>query len=206
MTAREIVIGLVGTALVLGVLALFFDMPPTALFVIGGSVVGGAALGLAMRRWMDRTEAEALSHRAGNQGTRFDVAYRRTSGGGYYTVTTTFAGDPGWFSVYDLKQSAGMRMFKRLGLSYRLEIDDENFNREIYVERNPRLGAVLFASAGRREAARAVFRLGFFAIQYRGGLVSVLCRRSVPNDVAAAVRPYLTVLARSAGEAGTSQV
>lgn len=199
---RTIIFLVVGTGLILGVLTVGYGMPASDLLIIAAMVGGGVALGLALRRWMDRRETKELSRRAGAQGTAFDVGVEHTSGGGavYYSVKTTFAGDPAWFTLYDLKQSAGFRLFKRLGLSHRLAIGDDEFNREIYVERNPEMGAVLFASAERREAARAVFRLGFSTIQYRGGLLWALHKGEVPDDVAVAVRPHLLVLAAKPGE------
>jgi hypothetical protein len=133
----------------------------------------------------------------------FDVYYRGGSflpGRSVYEVRTDFAGDYKWFTLYDLAQNAAMRLFKRLGGSHRLAIDDDGFNREVYVERNPEMGAKLFSSAERREAARAIFHMGFFAIEYRNGLVRALHRGKVPDDVAVGIRPHLRVLARSADE------
>jgi hypothetical protein len=183
------------------------DMPASDFLIVVGIVAGvsggGVALGTFLKRWEDRSTLRRLSRGSapGTENAAFEVG--RESGRyekGHGIVRTTVAGDVKWFTLYDLKQNAGRRLFKRLGLSSRLAIDDEGFNREIYVERNPQVGAMLFASAERREAARAIFRMGFFLIEYRNGLLSAHRWGEVPDDVAAAVRPHFLVLARSPSE------
>lgn len=197
-----------GQALVLvTAMALFFAIPAAlgvmpwsaALFALG--IMGsGVALALALRRWLDRSVANSLSQGGppGSDSAAFEVSsytpFRSWNVIG--TVTTTAAGVGERFSLHNAKQRRTLRLLKRLGFGRRLDVDDDEFNREVYVERNPEIGDKLFAAAERREAARAIFRMGFFAIEYRHGLVVALRHGKVPDDVAVRVCPHLLLLAK----------
>jgi hypothetical protein len=208
MRARKIfLLVVIVAALMAGLPVVVGDMPVSDFLIVASIAAGisaaAVALGTFLKRWEDRSTLRGLS-RGGAPGTEDAVFEVRREMGRYERgqgiVRTAVASDVKWFYFYDLKQSAGWRLFKRLGLSHRLAIDDEEFNREIYVERNPEVGTKLLASAESREAARATFRLGFFLIEYRHGVLSAHRWGEVPDDVAAAVRPHLLVLARSASE------
>lgn len=176
--------------------------PVSAVFAAAGIMGVAVALALVSRRWMDRSVANALASSGppGSENAGLEVSsyrpYRSWSVIG--TVTTTAAGVAQRFTVHDATQRWGLRLLNRLGVGRRLAVDDEEFNREIYVESNAEVGARLFASAESRGAARAIFRMGFFAIEFRHGLVVASRHGKVPDDVAVQVRPHLLLLARSA--------
>ena len=202
MTTGQALVLVAAMALFFGGFAAVGALPLSAVLMGTGAAASGAALALVLRRWMDRGVARSLS-RAGPPGSEraaFEVSsytpYRSWSVIG--TVTTTVAYDGKRFTLHDAKQRVGLRLLKRLGFGHRLAVRDEEFNRDVYVERNPEVGATLFASAECREAARAIFSLGFFAIEYRHGLVLTLRHGTVPDNVAAGVRPHLLVLATHA--------
>lgn len=206
-TPRRSLVLVAAFALFFGAFAAFGDLPVSGALIGTGIVAGSAALALVLRRWMDRSVARSLS-RAGPPGSpsaAVEVSsyrpYRSWSVIG--TATTALAGDVGRFTLHDARRRTGLRLLKRLGLGHRLALDDEEFNDEVYVKRNPEIGATLFASAECREAARAIFSMGFFAIDYRHGLVQAFCHGEVPNETAVAIRPHLLALARNAGVAGS---
>ena len=177
-------------------------IPVSGVFIAAGIMGAAAAIALVLRRWLDRSVANSLSTAGtpGGESARFKVSSYRPyrSWGAIGTVTTTVAGVAGRFEVHDAKQRWGLRLLKRLGLGRRLAVSDDEFNQEIYVEGNAELASKLFASAERREAARAIFRMGFFAIECRHDLLLAFRHGTVPDDVAVHAGPLLLLLARSA--------
>lgn len=173
--------------------------------VLGGAaiMIAAAALALFLRRIMDRETARSLSGGGppGSDSAEVEVdwyhPYRSFTVVG--TVATKAAAEVERFTVHDASRRPGLRLLKRLGLGRRLGVDDEEFERLIYFESKPQAGARLFATAESRLAARAIFDLGFFAIDFRHGLVVALRRGKVSDDIAARVRPHLVLLARNAG-------
>lgn len=193
----------VAMALFFGGLAVAGDFPMSGALMGTGIAASGAALGLVLRRSMDRSVARSLSRAGppGSESAAIQVSsyrpYRSWSVIGTVTATSAYEGKR--FNMHDAKRRMGLRFLKRVGFGRRLAVGDEEFNRDVYVERNPEVGAKLFASAESREAARAIFSMGFFAIEYRHGLVLASRHGRVPDNVAAGIRPHLLVLATNAG-------
>lgn len=193
----------VAMGLVFGGFAVAGALPISGAVLGTGAAAGGAALALVLRRWMDRSVARSLARAGppGGESARLEVSsytpYRSWSVIG--TVTTTAAYNGKRFNMHDAKRRMGLRLLKRVGFGHRLDVGDEEFSRDVYVEYNPEIGAKLFASAECREAARAIFGMGFFAIEYRHGLVVASRHGKVPDNVAEEVRPHLLVLAANTG-------
>ena len=197
-------LGLVAAmALFFGAFAALGDFPWSGALMGTLVAAGGAALGLGLRRLIDRSTARSLSRGgpSGSESAAFQVSsyrpYRSWSVIG--TVTTTAAYEGKRFMLHDAKHRLGRRLVKRLGFGRRLAGLDEEFNRDVYVDHSPEVGAKLFASAESRAAARAIFDMEFFAIEYRHGLVMAFRHGKVADHVAAAARPHLLVLAANSG-------
>lgn len=177
------------------VLVVYGGVPVEALPAIAAVVGGAVALGLGLRRWLDRSELRSLRRALqADPEDAFDVSSYRTRYSGSVSKVTTLAASDIKLILYDVKQG-GMWLLKRLGLSRRLDIDDRSFNDEIYVDGDAAAGSVLFASPDTRGAAREIFRLRFSSIQWRSGLISAVRTGKIPCDAASAVRPYLRLLA-----------
>lgn len=202
MTARQALVLIAAMTLFFAAFAAVGAIPVSSIFIAAGVMGGSAAIALVLRRWIDRSVASSLSSAGtpGSESAGFEVSsykpYRSWTVIG--TVTTTVAGYARRFKVLDATQRWGLKLLKRLGLGRRLDVGDDEFNREIYVEGNAEFASRLFASAERREAARAIFRMGFFAIECRHDLLLAFRHGKVPDDVAVQVRPYMLLLARSA--------
>lgn len=174
--------------------------------MIGWLAVAGAygvVLGLGGRRLLDRSTARSLarSGAGGGQGAAFQVSSYFRGGRGTSEVISLCPEADRFLRRYvirDASRSAWLRLLNRLKLGRRVTVDDDAFNREIYASRRAAPG--LFASRERRDAVRQIFRAGFFAIEYRNGLVGALRHGEVPPDVAVAIQPHLSVLARPTAE------
>lgn len=183
-------------------------LPASGIVAVGGPVAlvgaGGVLLGLGLRRLMDRSTAGRLV-RSGAQDGRaavFEVSSYSPRGGGRIGKVITLCPEADRFLwryvIHDASRNAGLRLLNRLKLGRRVTVDDDAFNREIYASRRAPPG--LLAPSERREAVRQIFRAGFFAIEYRNGLVSALHHGEVPPDLAVAIQPSLAVLARRPGK------
>ena len=135
------------------------------LLALATAIGGGVALGLGLRRSIDRSTVRDLSRGGapGDVSSRFEVSsYTPYRSFGKVGKVTTLSDADLDFTVSDATQSAGLRLFKRLSLSRRLDIDDRTFDDEVNVEGDAAAGSVLFAFPDKREAARTIFHLGFF--------------------------------------------
>lgn len=197
MTLREILLLLAVAVLFAGAIALGSGRPFSEVWWAGVPIVAGVVLGLALRRAIDHSTARRLAHGVAAGGAQaIEVSFYNASGSGQVgTLSARCASDVGWFNLRPTTGHPGLRLLKWLGLSHRLPVEDPSFEAEVYVERSPGIGATLFATRERREAALALFRLGFFAIDYRNSLVVARRRGKVPPDIAAAAEPHMRTLA-----------
>ena len=202
MTPAQALVLVAAMTLFVAAFAVGGAIPVSTVFTAAGIMGSAAALALALRRWLDRKVASSLSSAGapGSESGGFRVSsyrpYRSWSVIG--TVTTTVAGVARRFTLHSARQRWELRLLKRLGVGRRLAVDDDEFNREIYVEGNATTGSRLFASAESREAARAIFGMGFFAIEFRHGLLQAFRHGEVPEGVAAQAGSHLLLLARAA--------
>lgn len=202
MTPTQALVLVSAMALFVAAFAAAGAIPVSTVFIAAGIMGSSAALALALRRWLDRKVASSLSSTSapGSESGGFKVSsyrpYRSWSVIG--TVTTTVAGVAKRFTLHNARQRWELRLIKRLGIGRRLAVNDDEFNREIYVEGDAAVGARLFASADSREAARAIFGMGFFAIEFRHGLLQAFRHGEVPEAIAAQAGPHLLLLSRAA--------
>lgn len=195
MTLREILLLLAVTALFVGAIALGSGQPLAEVWWAGLPIVGGVGLGLTLRRALDRGTAKRLAGELARRPGAVEASSYSSQGMAVGTLTALCAREVGWFQLRPTVGRPGWRLLRWLGLSHRLSIDDDDFNAAVYVDRNPALGTALFSARETREAALALFRLGFVVVEYRNGLVQTRRKGKVPPEIATSAEPHMRALA-----------